>query len=87
MALEMRTRRNRRQRGQGMTEYIIIVALIAIGTIAMVTVFGDNLRALFGASSNALVGQETGVEEMGGKQVNPISDAKGLDKFHELDPP
>lgn len=70
-----------------MTEYIIIVALIAIGTIAFVTVFGDNLRALFGASSNALIGQETSVEDMGGKQVNPLSDAKGLDQFHELDPP
>lgn len=77
----------RKQRGQGMTEYIIIVALIAIGTIALVTAFGDNLRALFGASTNALVGQETSVQEMGGEAVNPLSDAKGLDKFHELDPP
>ena len=49
-------RTRRRQRGQGMTEYIIIVALIAIGTIAVVTVFGDNLRALFGSSAQALAG-------------------------------
>ena len=47
----------RRQRGQGMTEYIIIVALIAIGAIAVVTLFGNNIRALFGTSANALAGQ------------------------------
>ncbi len=47
----------RRERGQGMTEYIIIVALIAIGTIAVVTIFGNNIRALFGTSANALAGQ------------------------------
>jgi Flp pilus assembly pilin Flp len=44
------------RRGQGMTEYIIIVALIAIATIAVVTLFGDNIRKLFGASANALAG-------------------------------
>jgi pilus assembly protein Flp/PilA len=42
--------------GQGMTEYIIIVAVIAIGAIAVITVFGDNIRALFGTSANALTG-------------------------------
>ena len=50
-------RGRRRQRGQGMTEYIIIVALIAIGAIAVVTLFGNNIRALFGTSANALAGQ------------------------------
>lgn len=45
-----------KKRGQGMTEYIIIVALIAIGTIAVITLFGENIRALFGASTNALNG-------------------------------
>jgi Flp pilus assembly pilin Flp len=52
---KIRTRRAQRK-GQGMTEYIIIVALIAIATIAVVTLFGDNLRQLFGASANALAG-------------------------------
>ena len=44
------------QSGQGMTEYIIIVALIAIAAIGVVTVFGDNIRRLFGTSVNALAG-------------------------------
>jgi Flp pilus assembly pilin Flp len=47
---------NRKNRGQGMTEYIIIVALIAIAAIGVITLFGDNVRAIFGASTEALNG-------------------------------
>jgi Flp pilus assembly pilin Flp len=36
---------SRRIRGQGMTEYIIIVALIAIAAIAVVSLFGGTVRA------------------------------------------
>ena len=45
------------RRGQGMTEYIIIVALIAIAAIGVITLFGDNIRKLFGASAQALAGE------------------------------
>ena len=44
------------KKGQGMTEYIIIVALIAIAAIGVITLFGDDIRKLFGASANALAG-------------------------------
>jgi Flp pilus assembly pilin Flp len=47
----------RKNRGQGMTEYIIIVALIAIAAIGVITLFGNNIRRLFGASADALAGQ------------------------------
>ncbi len=46
----------RSEQGQGMTEYIIIVALIAIAAIGVITVFGQNIRALFAVSANALGG-------------------------------
>jgi pilus assembly protein Flp/PilA len=48
-------RRNAR-RGQGMTEYIIIVALIAIAAIGIITLFGDNIRRLFAMSADSLAG-------------------------------
>ncbi len=48
----------RKARGQGMTEYIIIVALIAIAAVGVVTVFGNNIRALFGASAGVLAGKD-----------------------------
>jgi Flp pilus assembly pilin Flp len=49
----------RKPRGQGMTEYIIIVALIAIAAIGVITLFGDNIRKLFGASAAALAGESS----------------------------
>ncbi len=77
-------KRARGQRGQGMTEYIIIVALVAIGAIFVVTVFGDNIRALFGASANALAG-DTGTtpEQLGGKTVSEEDLKKNLSNFSE----
>ena len=49
-------KKNHKRKGQGMTEYIIIVALIAIAAIGVITLFGDNIRKLFGASADALAG-------------------------------
>lgn len=46
-----------RQRGQGMTEYVIIVALIAISAILVVTMFGGSLRAQFAGASTELSGE------------------------------
>jgi Flp pilus assembly pilin Flp len=47
-----------RQFGQGMTEYIIIVALIAIAAIAAYSFFGDTLRSQVGGMSQELAGQK-----------------------------
>ena len=44
------------RRGQGMTEYIIIVALIAIAAIGVVTTFGNDIRHIFDASTDSLSG-------------------------------
>jgi Flp pilus assembly pilin Flp len=43
--------------GQGMTEYIIIVALIALASILAVGFFGSAVKTQFVAMSNKLVGQ------------------------------
>ena len=58
------TRTLRNEAGQGMTEYIIIVALIAIAAIGVVTLFGDNIRDMFGASAAALSGNESATRSM-----------------------
>ncbi len=72
-------RRMKNQRGQGMTEYIIIVALVAIGAIAVVTIFGNNIRGLFGASASALAGQDT--SETGAQTFDAENAKKHLDDF------
>lgn len=47
-----------KQLGQGMTEYIIIVALIAVAAIAVYGFFGDTIRGQVGAMSQELAGQD-----------------------------
>jgi Flp pilus assembly pilin Flp len=46
----------RSQKGQGMSEYLIIVALIAIAAIGVVTVFGRDIRELFSTTTDSLAG-------------------------------
>jgi len=79
----LRSRNKQRQRGQGMTEYIIIVALVAIGAIAVVTIFGDNIRGLFGASANALAGTST--EEVATTEVEDDAMKKNLKDFADFE--
>jgi len=51
------------QSGQGMTEYIIIVALVAIAAIAAFTFFGKTVRNQTAAMTEELAG-ESGKDEM-----------------------
>ncbi len=50
----------RRKSGQGMTEYIIIVAIIAVGAILIIGLFGKQIKSSFGKSTSALAGTELG---------------------------
>lgn len=47
----------KRQLGQGMTEYIIIVALIAVAAIGVYSFFGEAIRAQMAGMTNELSGQ------------------------------
>ena len=60
----------RKQSGQGMTEYIIIVALIAVAAIAVIVLFGDNIRAQFGRAARAV----------GGYKAETVDKTKGGDE-------
>lgn len=68
------------RRGQGMTEYIIIVALIAISAIGVITLFGDNIRRLFGSSADAL-GGDTTITNPNGTKAADVVKKKGLKDF------
>jgi pilus assembly protein Flp/PilA len=43
-----------RQRGQGMVEYALIIALIAIALVASLTLFGGGLQKLYNSISNTV---------------------------------
>lgn len=68
----------RKSRGQAMTEYIIIVSLVAIACIAVVTAFGKQIANLFKRSTDALGSgsvQATVKEDTG--NFTGISDSSG----------
>lgn len=49
--------RQQRQLGQGMTEYIIIVALIAVAAIGVYSYFGETIRSQMAGMTNELAGK------------------------------
>ena len=53
-----RSRKHAKQRGQGMTEYIIIVALIAVAAIATYQFFGNTVRNQTAAIANEVAGND-----------------------------
>ena len=55
-----RGKKQARQRGQGMTEYIIIVALIAVAAIAVYQLFGNTVRNQTAAIANEIAGNDGG---------------------------
>jgi len=50
-------RTDKRRAGQGMTEYIIMVALIAIAAIGVYGLFGETLRNQVGGMAQSLAGE------------------------------
>ncbi|MEQ8662935.1 MAG: pilus assembly protein [Gammaproteobacteria bacterium] len=71
-----------RQLGQGMTEYIIIVALIAIAAIAIYGIFGDTIRGQMGIMTEELAGQ-TGTASMTDPDTDAAAATRGLTDFSE----
>jgi Flp pilus assembly pilin Flp len=68
--------------GQGMTEYVIIVALIAVAAIAVVGFFGDVVRNQFYNMTAALAGSSSHSDT--GKFVKKAEQEKnqrGMDDF------
>jgi Flp pilus assembly pilin Flp len=71
----------RDEKGQGLTEYIVIVALVAFAAIGVVTLYGDNVRKIFGTAVDALAGQS--VKDTGAKQKGSTASERTLRDFAE----
>jgi Flp pilus assembly pilin Flp len=83
----MKTQQKLKQRGQGMTEYIIIVALIAIAAITVYNLFGDTVRGQVGNMAQELGGSDsTNATAAKGDEAAAEQDADyGLDDFKQDD--
>jgi Flp pilus assembly pilin Flp len=69
-----------KQFGQGMTEYIIIVALIAVAAIAVMQLFGATIRNQMAAISQEVAGKDKGAEAnkaAGDAADKAVTEAKG----------
>lgn len=77
----------RRQRGQGMTEYIVVVALIAVAAIGIYTLFGQTLRNQTAGLALEMSGQDA-TAAIGNAQANAntastnANQRKGLDNYN-----
>lgn len=49
-------RKLKRKEGQAMVEYIIIVAVVAIASLVVVSLFGDTIKKKFGGAVDELDG-------------------------------
>lgn len=79
--------RPQRLRGQGMTEYIVVVALIAVAAIGIYTLFGQTLRnqtaglalEMSGQDANAAIGN---AQANANTASNNANQRKGLDNYN-----
>jgi len=76
----------RKQRGQGMTEYIIIVALIAVAAIAVYQFFGQTIRSQTAGIAKEVSGQSatadiTNAQSAATSATQEGTRRKGLDAY------
>lgn len=74
---------NKKIKGQGMTEYIIIVALIAIAAIGVFSAFGNVVKGQTGAIAAELGGQNGSMSNNHAQQNATAADVRGKAK-HDL---
>lgn len=79
--------RIRKQRGQGMTEYIIIVALIAVAAIGVYSWFGESVRNQTAGLAQEVAGVNaaTQIQRAGTAATNAsnsANQAKGLANYN-----
>lgn len=79
--------KTKNQFGQGMTEYIVIVALIAISAIGVYTAFGDTVRNQVAGMAKELAGvdasQQISQADLAAKDADTQAIAdKGLNAYN-----
>lgn len=69
----------KRQSGQGMTEYIILVIFIAVVAIAVVTVFGQQIRNWFGTATGQLSQDPANITNVTGAEAKTAAEQQVKD--------
>lgn len=76
---------SKKQSGQGMVEYVIIVALVAIAAIAVFQLFGQVVRSQTAAMAKELAGEDGTAESQKAQDAANLgtaqTEAKSLQNF------
>ena len=67
--------------GQGLVEYLILLCLITVSSIAVVSVVGQNIKAQYAKISNAITGK--GAEVPMSDVKSESSKLRGMDNYYE----
>jgi Tfp pilus assembly protein FimT len=70
-------RKSVREAGQGMTEYLIVVALIAISAIAVFSFFGQTMRHQVAGIAAELAGNDSSANVSSAKTTASNANSKG----------
>jgi Flp pilus assembly pilin Flp len=74
-----------KQLGQGMTEYIIIIALIAIAGIGAFTFFGDGLQSTIGVVTEELTGTDSTAAQVDASSSEASATGRDMGTFTDSD--
>lgn len=85
MSIKQIAHSKRLARGQGMTEYIIIVALIAVAAIGVYSMFGETVKKQTGSMAAALAGNNDKAMEWNEKSTKMMdAEAKKVTNTKDL---
>ncbi len=51
------------RKAQTTSEYVIILGLVALGSIAVILLFGNQIRGLFGAGTKKMAGEQVNADD------------------------
>ena len=77
----MGTGPGRNRKGPGLTEYLPIVALVAVAGIGIVNIFGNQLRNQFHTIVKAMAGSQTGTVESLADRAGSEANQKNLSTY------
>ncbi len=69
------------RKGQTTTEYVIILGLVALGSIAVILLFGNQVRGLFGAGTRKMAGEAVEADEY--SQTDAVEGAVDVEDISE----
>jgi len=69
------------KKGQTTSEYVIILGLVALGSIAVILLFGNQVRGLFGAGTKKMAGQQ--VDASAYSQADKVDQAVDVDDMSD----